>query len=103
MARRLARLDNLLAVSLRDGCLVLVEGGEVSEWIKCSERMPDESELVDCWSDQRIPDCKIQGGEWHYWTEYGDYEYNPHFEPHKNIEVDAAPITHWMPIPEPPK
>lgn len=34
MARRMARLDNMLAVSLRDGCLVLVEGGEVSkvEW-----------------------------------------------------------------------
>ena len=29
MASRLDRLDNLLAVSLRDGCLVLVEGGEV--------------------------------------------------------------------------
>lgn len=81
----------------------------MSEWISVKTQLPEQdhedgneedkhvSILVDCWSSgSRIPDCRMIEGKWHYWTEYGDWSYDPHFEP-----MPAEP-SHWMALPAPP-
>lgn len=73
----------------------------MSEWIKCSERMPE------VWQDVLV--CGVHGhdgeksltdffvgfrgtsGLWHAVNISGDYELELYGEP-----------THWMPLPEPP-
>lgn len=70
------------------------------EWIKIEDELPSNLELVDCWignEGRRIPDCQMVDGKWHYFSEYGEYEYNPDFYPLREIP------THWRRLPEPPK
>ena len=56
------------------------------DWISIKDRLPSEIELVLIWDqDHGITCCMYECGEW-----LGD-EY--HFEK----------VTHWMPLPEPPK
>lgn len=71
----------------------------MSGWIKCSERMPDDGDVVlvrlyepqKPWKGVRIQDMKC--------TSYlGSKEFINHNNAIYNVEV-----THWMPLPEPPK
>ena len=70
------------------------------EWIKCSERMPEDGEgvlafhieeyqVVVCW----FPEEEIFVGEYSrgkgWWGRDGDLEPQPSY-------------THWMPLPKPP-
>jgi hypothetical protein len=62
-------------------------------WIKCSERMPDEGVSVLVWQD--YPPCcwtahMEDDGEYQTWHEEGD-------------GYQLGHITHWMPIPDPPQ
>ena len=66
----------------------------MSQWIKCSERMPEEGEDVIIYDDLR----QVHEG---YYIQCGDYvsweisSYDPSY-------YDEVNVTHWMPLPEPP-
>lgn len=71
----------------------------MSNWIKCSERMPLELSDEEVGSVTAIVTdgtivgtCDCQQGylphPWVEWSNYGD--------------IDAKYITHWQPLPEPP-
>ena len=67
----------------------------MSEWIKCSERMPEDGEQVLCWftplgKDKSHPTIL-------YYKAEKESDRHSHFSP---IREDL--ITHWMPLPEPP-
>jgi len=92
-------LVSILALSLRNGCLVLVEGEEVI-WQTIDSAPPALSESVDLfgWVDydmieMRLTDCEIIGGDWHYFCA-GEM---------LNVDTIGFHPTHWMPLPEDPK
>lgn len=67
----------------------------MSQWIKCSERMPEEGENVIVYDNlKQVHEC--------FYLRYGDhvsweiYSYNPSY-------YDEVNVTHWMPLPEPPQ
>lgn len=60
----------------------------MSEWISVNDRLPKQGEIVIVFS------C---------WGEYEDDDYETSIQ---RFDVDyykANDITHWMPLPEPPK
>jgi len=63
----------------------------MGEWIKCSERMPDDFEdvLVSDGGNVEVMwrDCD---GFWDCWAP-------------RNSNISEANVTHWMPLPEPPE
>lgn len=66
----------------------------MGEWIKCSDSMPcgpDESRWVLVYADEAINCMAYTRGRWEDWTGATMH----------NIRTDD--ITHWMPLPEPPK
>lgn len=66
------------------------EGYVMSEWIKCSDRMPEENgerEVLACFKGGDISTLYYFDGRWD--DAYGIVP----------IRQDA---THWMPLPEPP-
>jgi len=73
-------------------------------WIKTSERMPDPEVVVLIISTQDYEDgetctakcyISVTGARiWeHYCTESGE----------AGMDIDSAYVTHWQPLPEPPK
>ncbi|EPO4600193.1 DUF551 domain-containing protein [Escherichia coli] len=66
-------------------------------WISCSERMPNDKQYVWCW------------GKSYGWTEcdtfegYYDWSRNKWWAVTDDGEEPASKVTHWMPLPEPPK
>ncbi|WP_115726492.1 DUF551 domain-containing protein [Escherichia coli] len=66
-------------------------------WISCSDRMPNDKQYVWCW------------GKSYGWTEcdtfegYYDCSRNKWWAVTDNGEEPASKVTHWMPLPEPPK
>lgn len=68
----------------------------MSEWIKCSERMPDKREPVVYMRPSDWQRGKIHVGI-AYWTV--SEKWNP------ECESTQAPegFTHWIPLPEPPQ
>ncbi len=66
-------------------------------WISCSERMPNDKQYVWCW------------GKSYGWTEYDtfegyyDWSRNKWWTVTDDGEEPASKVTHWMPLPEPPK
>lgn len=69
-------------------------------WIKCSDRLPREFEsVIICANDS------IAFSWWSWWTEFGSSNKKRmtwHFDSTDEI-CAAEEITHWMPLPEPPK
>lgn len=67
----------------------------MSQWIKCSERMPEEGEDVIVYDDLK----QVHEG---FYLRYGEhvswdiYSYKPSY-------YDEVSVTHWMPLPEPPQ
>ena len=65
----------------------------MSEWISVNERSPEEMEDVLIWDADEAEGgfCAVAVG---WKTNAGDWE----------TETDCTPnVTHWMPLPEPPK
>ncbi|HBK9514881.1 TPA: ead/Ea22-like family protein [Escherichia coli] len=66
-------------------------------WISCSERMPNDKQYVWCW------------GKSYGWTEcdtfegYYDWSRNKWWAVTDDGEEPASKVTHWMPLPEPPR
>ena len=68
----------------------------MGEWIKCSERMPEEGEDVIVYDDLRQvhEGCYFRYGDRVSWD-------IPSYNPQSYyVEVN---VTHWMPMPEPPE
>lgn len=63
---------------------------EQPQWISCAERLPDENQEVLCLT----PDGSFRVFGWTYidWMWFDDNEWR-----------DEKDVTHWMPLPEPPK
>lgn len=66
----------------------------MGEWIKCSERMPEEGEDVIVYDGLRQvhEGCYFQYGDRVVWE---IPSYNPSY-------YDEVNVSHWMPLPEPP-
>ncbi|EFD1055707.1 DUF551 domain-containing protein [Escherichia coli] len=66
-------------------------------WISCSDRMPNDKQYVWCW------------GKSYGWTEcdtfegYYDWSRNKWWVVTDDGEEPASKVTHWMPLPEPPR
>jgi hypothetical protein len=63
----------------------------MSEWIKCSEKMPNDPAWVLVYADGAINCMAYAGGQWKDWIRAQSH----------NIPINK--ITHWMPLPESPK
>lgn len=72
----------------------------MSEWISVKDRLPEDFYHVDVWfkphslgiaDEWRVPDAYIRNGRW------------LHIYRGAEAELEGRHITHWMPIPEPPK
>lgn len=65
----------------------------MSEWIKCSDRMPnggDHEVFVLVYADGAMNCLAYYKGEWQDWCKAN----------HLNVAI--SDITHWMPLPLPP-
>jgi len=65
----------------------------MSEWISVKERMPDECSYVLCYVND------IVSG----WVELLKYEGRHVWVDAVNADEYEPIVTHWMPLPEPPK
>lgn len=68
---------------------LIAHGVTVQEWISVEERLPPEDSTVMVWVGEMAIWCYINGDRWY--TGYCD------------ITTTEAGVTHWMPLPEPPK
>ena len=79
---------------------LIANGVTIQKWIPVTERLPDKHGKPYV--------CLLtfpQGGQFPYilnWYEYGDNGYvkGRHFQ---DEGLDGMKVTHWMPLPEPPK
>ena len=77
----------------------------MSDWIKCSERMPENGANVICVgfifdnpeNGQWVVSCVFEDG-----TFYGQ-SHDGQGEICIDYDIEMHPPTHWMPLPEPPK
>jgi hypothetical protein len=75
----------------------------VSEWIKCSDRLPENEQKILISDGKFVTACtadvtpfwKGRGEFYPDGCEFGGYEWEWHFE--------LEQITHWMPLPSPPQ
>lgn len=87
------------------GKKLVKEAPAVNRWIPCSERLPDMpveglgAEYSDCclvcdahdWIGMAY--CLTDGKK--TWWEFADAQ--------NKVKIDWTEVTHWMPLPEPPK
>jgi hypothetical protein len=68
------------------------ERGMGMEWISCKEQLPEDTRTVLAWTVYRAcqeHNCVFFNGK-HWYSEETD-------------EILDCKVTHWMPLPEPPK
>ena len=66
------------------------------EWVKCRERMPELNQKVIAWNGHFVSQCVYKQNR----IAKSERGRNPRFENHNGI---WRGVSHWMPIPEPPK
>lgn len=72
----------------------------MSEWIKCSDRMPEERVRV------RIAGLCLHKPNTEYWTMEAEYRSDPdgwYDDEMAGDPLDIYPATHWMPLSDPPE
>ncbi|WP_446919877.1 DUF551 domain-containing protein [Klebsiella pneumoniae] len=71
-------------------------------WIPVSERMPDDDDFVYIWPR---PDfgVELHVGQYCECSPKGDGWYAQVYEQNYGIEWHPITVTHWMPLPNPPK
>ena len=68
------------------------------QWISVKNRMPEENKEEAC----KAFNILILANNNRYYTGYSTTEYsNTHFYQHSGRRISG--VTHWMPLPEPPK
>ena len=68
--------------------------GILNNWISVKDRLPEDNGPILMWSGrlEHVPTCAAAGYElWNWSTEYSPHDFRLH------------EITHWMPLPNPPK
>lgn len=76
--------------------------GVTGGWIPVSERMPDDDDFVYIWPR---PDfgVELHVGQYCECSPKGDGWYAQVYEQNYGIEWHPITVTHWMPLPNPPK
>ena len=71
---------------------LIANGVTIQKWIPVSERLPEHGQIVLCYL--RFDDMRILqwDNQFYWWLGYG-----------KGDDWQKADVTHWMPLPEPPK
>lgn len=72
----------------------------MSEWIKCSERMPEQHQIVDIWVPGYFP---ARMCNYRLMKNYGGRKGNDFFAPESSGYTCIRTASHWMPAPEPPQ
>lgn len=102
---------------VNEACRMGMEALERTRWIPCSERMPEELVPVNVVWVNRCPPPRyayikdipfsstavLYGGDW-YWESAVCVDALTEFGRNETDQVDEwIDITHWMPLPEPPR
>lgn len=69
----------------------------MTEWIKCSDRPPDEGDYVYIYVDGYIGISRFIEGEW----DTGEFRRRPMFNKTQRI-MSKLEASHWMPLHKPP-
>lgn len=70
----------------------------IPRWISVEERLPEKKEYVLCWYDDGF------GKKWHTVGRMMDSVGNRwDLDVFHGYDEDGVTVTHWMPLPEPPK
>ena len=113
----LSNYECVLMQQAADAIRVLSKTEKTTQWIPVTERLPEDNEAVNVvWVNhnpvfyyQYIKDKPQTStgvyyrGQWYWWSavtqdylaEYGKWE--------PDLMDSAIEVTHWMPLPEPPK
>lgn len=72
----------------------------MTEWIKCSDRMPEEMQTVLFFDKYDTGDTRIKCGWWsaRSWRPNAEVEENGFIE-----SITPNAVSHWMPLPELPE
>lgn len=91
MAKMELEISNIVARALEQ---IKNDGYTVQRWIPCNEMLPEPLQnVIICTDIKTVTVAWINGNEW-YFADTG----NGHIE-----QWGLDDITHWMPLPEPPK
>ena len=86
---------------------LIANGVTIQRWIPVTERLPEDVRPVLCWNDRycyseilRFANCleEVDEYDFHGERESGFYDYDSEWGYYQIEDV-----THWMPLPEPPK
>lgn len=107
---------NLRFMAAASGFDAGAKWAQKNAWVKCSERMPPcdidisgdhphlanalKSDLVMCWFGSDRPSI---GYFMHVIREQWDSRSETWFESEAEGSIDIEDVSHWMPLPEPPK
>ena len=78
---------------------------EQPTWISCAERLPDDCECNNYeaeWAEYPMFLVMIKGGQLPTTLSY-DWRKKEWIEIHYDNTTTAYSVTHWMPLPQPPK
>ena len=67
------------------------------EWINVKDKLPENGQQVDVWrgGHMQFRDTEI------YYLDDADWDCGFYFD--NSFESEVCTVTHWMPLPEPPK
>ncbi len=65
------------------------------EWIKCSDRLPEDRIDVLVYNGEA---CSVSSYLKEFYNKFGYHEWS-----HNEEQFNYNEVTHWMPLPQPPK
>ena len=92
---------NQLTIDIAQGNIadhLIANGVTVQQWIPVTERLPEKNGEYLCrWINKSVSDAEYEStyGSFGYWFDFWEDEYKEW--------ISYEGITHWMPLPEPPK
>ena len=81
-----------VAVSFNENQVKYIESLNVQQWIPVSERLPEEADKYLC----NVKSFAFPGCFYHAILQYDKYGF-------REGHIYTDDVTHWMPLPEPPK